>query len=115
MSILLAEDDRGLSSFIELVLHSNGYRVVARHNGNEALDELRNGEFSLVLADVMLPGLTGDLLAERARQLQPRLPVVFMTGAYGLPFLLSHDRVIRKPFTEEQLLEAVLATAGPPG
>ncbi len=114
MNVLLAEDDQSLSSFVELVLDAHGYLVTTTHHGYAALEALREEQFALLLADVMLPRLTGDLLAERARQLQPGLPVVFMTGAYGLPFLLPFDRVLRKPFTEEQLVAAVEATAGKP-
>ena len=111
--VLLAEDDTQLSAFVEAVLEQNGYQVVTRHHAYAAIEALQSEEIDLLLTDMMLPGLTGDVLAERARVTRPDLPVVFMTGSYGLPFVLPHDRVLRKPFSEDELLRA-LAEAAPP-
>jgi DNA-binding response OmpR family regulator len=109
--VLLAEDDTHLSAFVETVLRQNGYTVLTRHHGYAALDALQSGRVDVLLTDMMLPGVSGDVLAERARAAQPDLPVVFMTGSYGLPFVLPHDHVLHKPFSEDELLAAV-ARAG---
>jgi CheY-like chemotaxis protein len=105
--ILLAEDDTDLSAFVETVLRENGYTVLTSHHGYAALEALQSEQVDLLLTDMMLPGVSGDVLAERARAARPDLPVVFMTGSYGLPFVLPHDRVLRKPFSEDELLAAV--------
>ncbi len=106
--VLLAEDDTHLSAFVETVLRHNGYTVLTRHHGYAALEALQSERIDLLLTDMMLPGVAGDVLAERARTAQPNLPVVFMTGSYGLPFVLPHDHVLRKPFSEDELLTAVV-------
>jgi CheY-like chemotaxis protein len=105
--VLLAEDDSGLATFVAETLSRSGYDVVIRGHGYAALEALASESIDVLLTDMMLPGVSGDVLAERARAHRGDLPVVFMTGAYGLPFLLPHDRVLRKPFTEDELLRAV--------
>ncbi len=107
LSVLLAEDDVSLSAYVQDVLEGKGYRVVARQNAYAALEALQTEQIDLLLTDMMLPGLAGDVIADRARALRPGLPVVFMTGSYGLQFVLPHDPILRKPFSEEQLLAAL--------
>jgi CheY-like chemotaxis protein len=111
--VLLAEDDPGLATFVAETLSRSGYDVVVRSHGYAALEALRSESIDVLLTDMMLPGVSGDVLAERARAYRRDLPVVFMTGTYGLPFVLPHDRVLRKPFDEDDLLRAVGEAAGP--
>jgi two-component system, cell cycle sensor histidine kinase and response regulator CckA len=99
-----------------------GYQAQTARDGREALRYLQQhpGEIRLVLTDVIMPYMDGGELAERARDLHPRLPIVLMSAypvgeiaelisAYPeLPFL-------EKPFTTEALHRVLVPLLGPPG
>jgi CheY-like chemotaxis protein len=99
-----------------------GYQARTARDGREALRYLQQhpGEIRLILTDVVMPYMDGGELAERARDLHPRLPIVLMSAypvgeiaelvaAYPeLPFL-------EKPFTTETLHKVLTPILGPPG
>lgn len=57
MRILLVEDDDRVASFLERGLRAEGYFVVRASDGKEGLDLALEGDFNLILLDIMLPGL----------------------------------------------------------
>lgn len=84
-SILIVDDDLDILEVVELVLTGAGYRVLVARDGEEALRVLR-GEArlpSLVLLDLMMPGMNGwDFRARQAHDpALSRVPVVVMSGA----------------------------------
>jgi DNA-binding response OmpR family regulator len=103
---LLAEDDTTLGALVAGWLQADGHEVVAVDNGYDALTEAASAEFDLFLLDVMIPGVTGDVVARQVRTRQPGARVVHITGAYGLE-RAGETPVLRKPFTHEELLETV--------
>jgi two-component system cell cycle sensor histidine kinase/response regulator CckA len=98
-----------------------GYPTRTARDGREALRYIQQhpGEIRLVLTDVVMPYMDGGELAERVRDLHPRLPIVLMSvypegeiaelvaGYPELPFL-------EKPFTPEALHRALTPLVGPP-
>jgi CheY-like chemotaxis protein len=108
-SILLVEDDDILRGAVRMVLEWEGYRVASAGDGQQALDYLRGGgRPSLILLDVALPGLDGWHFRQQQRR-DPALagvPVVVVSAleAADCPEAAAH---VRKPFTAEELLEAV--------
>lgn len=116
--VLLVEDDPQVRILVKAVLEELGYEAVEATDGRAALAELEdNREFDLMISDVGLPGMNGRQLADLARELQPGLPVLFMTGytpnaAERNAFLAPGMTMITKPFTLDALaaaLQAVLA------
>ncbi|MDD5304583.1 MAG: response regulator [Elusimicrobia bacterium] len=81
-TILLVEDDEPLLRINERILRERGYRVLSAHGGEDALVLLRDASnpVSLLLTDVVMPGLGGGELAQKAVQLRPDLKVAFITG-----------------------------------
>jgi CheY-like chemotaxis protein len=63
--------------------------------------------------DVLMPGISGDAVAERLRQMKPGLPVLLMTGSSEPFAAASNAPVLRKPFPKEELLAAVGRYAKP--
>jgi PAS domain S-box-containing protein len=114
LSVLLVEDEPEVLRVVQTFLAQWQCRVVACANAEVALDAVANASapFDLLISDVMLgPGLRGDQLAERLRQLHPALPVLLMSGYAGEMQAMSLP-LLRKPFTREQLAEGLLrATA----
>ncbi|HET6837588.1 MAG TPA: PAS domain S-box protein, partial [Gemmatimonadales bacterium] len=113
-TILLIEDEPGVRLMTSRSLQEYGYGVVEASGGHQALGvlEREDGHIDLLVTDVILPGMDGPELARRAAELQPELPVLFISGytddeimrrgllREGQPFL-------QKPFTPEALAEKV--------
>jgi len=108
--ILLVEDNRELRLSTRALLESLAYRVTAASDGTEALAFLAGSgeEIDLVVTDVVLPGPSGVAVAAAARERQPDLPVVFLSGhAAGVLERHGHppgeDVFCPKPFSAEVL------------
>jgi CheY-like chemotaxis protein len=81
-TILLVEDDEQVRGFIRSVLRDKGYRVLEAADGRAGLEvaQSRGREIDLLLADMLLPELSGFDLAETLRRQFPELKVLFITG-----------------------------------
>jgi DNA-binding NtrC family response regulator len=120
-TVLLAEDDGALRELIAEMLTRNGYRVLAAATPAEAQRIVRefNGPIDLLLADVVLPGMKGPILAEALTRLRPEMRVLYMSGysevdAKARQHLPPEDApFLRKPFTTERLLLAVSEAIAP--
>jgi CheY-like chemotaxis protein len=80
--VLIADDDPATRSAVCRMVRGLGYRARSADGGRQALRylETHSGEVRLLLADVGMPGMDGAELAERARDLDPRLHVVLLAG-----------------------------------
>ena len=101
--ILLAEDDRSLCDFLTMALAREGHEVIARTNGLDALAELESGErYDLLLSDIVMPGMDGIELSQRAMELRPSLKVMFITGFAAVSLRASREqpsaKILSKPF-----------------
>ena len=100
------------------MLERNGYRVATADDGTTALALLDEGlEPALVLSDVMMPVMSGRVLAAALKERGRSMPVLFMSG-YAREELLADGMLgnelplVHKPFTLPVLLEAVSAALG---
>lgn len=107
-TVLLVEDEDAVRRVTARVLRSCGYNVLVASHGDAALGLAAShpGEIDLVLTDVVMPGMSGPMLAQRLRELRPGLKVMFMSG-YTAEELGSDVPVLTKPFTPEELLSEV--------
>jgi CheY-like chemotaxis protein len=111
--VLVADDNVELVEFCRATLEGAGYEVVAAATGAEAVRAAESGRFDAAVLDVLMPGGSGDAVADRLRVAKPGLPVLLVTGTYGDPFVGPSSRpVLHKPFTPEQLVDAVRALIG---
>jgi signal transduction histidine kinase/ActR/RegA family two-component response regulator len=115
--VLVAEDDDAVRNSTVRALEHAGYTVVAAADGPSALQLLRQHTtpFDLLLSDVVMPGMSGSVLAKRARALQPDMPVLFMSGyadddAVRDGLAAGTVLCLAKPFTAAQLCAAVHRT-----
>jgi CheY-like chemotaxis protein len=121
-TVLLAEDQAQLRAVTSRILERSGFTVRAVGAASEAVDLLATSHpFSLLLTDMVMPGMSGLQLAERAAALRPGLPIVFMSGfsrgMWESAEAGSGGRILRKPFDADQLLRRVgeaLSEARPP-
>ena len=78
--ILIAEDDRELCQLFSHILVKNGYYVKGVSNGEEALAELDNGYYDLIISDIMMPVMDGYELVHRLRESENHIPVMMITA-----------------------------------
>jgi PAS domain S-box-containing protein len=79
-TVLLVEDNDQVRAFAESLLADLDYRVASASSAEAALEALADGEVDLLFTDVMMPGMNGVELAERARKMRPGLPVLLASG-----------------------------------
>jgi two-component system, cell cycle sensor histidine kinase and response regulator CckA len=107
-TVLLVEDDASVRDVAALFLKNCGYEVLVATRGSEALEHLRTKPVDLLVTDVILPMLNGRQLFEQARELQPEIGVVFMSG-YTDDVIAPHGVLepgvafVEKPFSQETL------------
>lgn len=110
--ILLAEDEASVREFLVRALEHAGHSVNAVEDGGAALDAFENGEFDLILADIVMPVLDGISLALKVAEIRSDVPIILMTG-YAEELRRAHnlDKIVRslisKPFTMEQIAKEV--------
>jgi nitrogen-specific signal transduction histidine kinase len=113
-TILLVEDEQVVRDMVGQVLHATGYGVLEATSGEQALrmGSAHPGPIHLLLADVVLPGLSGPEVAAQLVSTRPAMQVIYMSGyapetimRYGLS---EQDRLfLQKPFTPTTLLAHV--------
>lgn len=82
-TILVVEDNEQVLSVRKFLLETRGYRVVPLGTANEALEYLKDampGSVDLLLADLLMPGMDGNELIRRAKQIHPGLPTLLVSG-----------------------------------
>jgi CheY-like chemotaxis protein len=110
-NILVVDDDRLNRKLISEVLRKQGHRVVEACDGALALEILQILRFDLVITDFVMPRLDGLKFVEHLHSLQPRMPIVFMTGYLsvisGKAILEDVAEVLGKPFELDVLRSTV--------
>jgi CheY-like chemotaxis protein len=107
--VLVVEDDDQVRDYAVEVLREAGFAVLSARDADEALQLLENdGAIEVLFTDIMMPGdIDGFELARRAREMHPRLAVVYATGFAEAVDLLTParavDRLLRKPYSPAQL------------
>jgi DNA-binding response OmpR family regulator len=112
--ILIADDDRHLVELLRATLDEAGFDVVGAHSGLAAADLIQREDFDLIVLDVLMPGMSGDAVADLLDQLKPGLPVLLITGDSGDQFVQAANLpLLRKPFAGQELVQAVNELLGP--
>lgn len=81
-SILIVEDDQNVLSMMVRHFRKAGYNAIVAVDGLEALRKLEEGEYDLVITDVVMPYISGVGVVSAFKQKRPGVPVIAMTG-YG--------------------------------
>jgi putative two-component system response regulator len=110
--ILVIDDEPAIRGLMVEILERADHETLSAETPERALQLLDDEKLSLVLSDIVLPGLTGFELLEEVRTRRPSLPVVLVTGGGTYDHLteaLAHgaDGFVMKPFTQEELRAAV--------
>ena len=109
-TILLVEDDEALRRLIRHVLESRGYTVVSAANGRDGLTKAAafSGQIALVVSDVVMPEMSGRVMAERLHETQPGLKVLFLSGHTDDAVMHHGVTDANVPFLQKPISPAVL-------
>lgn len=112
--ILLCEDDPNLGMVLKNYLELNDYEVVLERDGRLGLAAFQREKFDLCLLDVMMPHMDGFTLAEEIRDINPDVPLFFLSAKTMKEdiiqgYKLGADDYITKPFDSEVLLLKIRA------
>ena len=114
MRLLLAEDEKALSSALQVILKHNNYSVDAVYNGQDAYDYIVAGVYDGVILDVMMPKMDGFTVLSKIRSEGCDVPVIMLTAKSetddkinGLDF--GADDYLAKPFEMKELLARIRA------
>jgi len=112
--IFLVEDDLSFGSVLKSFLEINDYHVDWVDDGKYAFDRFKRGEYRICILDVMLPHVDGFTIAGKIREINPDVPIIFLTAkklkedvltGYGV----GADDYITKPFDTDILLAKIKA------
>jgi two-component system cell cycle sensor histidine kinase/response regulator CckA len=113
-TILAVDDDRNVLGLLENALTGAGYQVITADGGWSAVEayEKSPSRIDLLLTDVIMPDLTGPVLAERLRARQPGLAVLFISGFHDADLVqrfvtAKGFTLLPKPFTVDALVRVV--------
>jgi two-component system cell cycle sensor histidine kinase/response regulator CckA len=113
-TILVVDDEEPIRELVRQHLEGVGYRVLVAENGLSALtlSQRHHGPIHLLLTDVLMPGMTGSVLAGRLAATRPETKVLYISG-YTPSTTVHHSIVdqdtalLPKPFTQETLILTV--------
>jgi len=111
--VLIVDDDAGVRNVCTTLLRALGYHTDATSNGLTALASLHSNEqhVQLLLLDLELPGMHGDVVLRRVKATLPNVRVLVMSGKPGCDLRRSlaegADGVLQKPFGMEELDDSV--------
>jgi DNA-binding NtrC family response regulator len=111
-SILIVDDDLNILEILEARLTSKGYHIFRCERGEEALQVLKSNGVDLMISDMKMPGMSGLELLEKARQIKPDLPIIFITAYGTIPDAVKAVKAgaadyLGKPFDGKELLQKV--------
>ena len=120
--IMVIDDEESMCKFMKIMLNREGYEVTTSQSGSEALNILKERNYDLVIADLMMPGLNGLELLSRVKSLDPDANFIVMTayasvdtaiealkkGAYDYltkPFKVDEIRIAIKKALEQKRIK----------
>jgi CheY-like chemotaxis protein len=116
-TILVAEDEEQVRSLVVEVLNELGYKTIEAADGAEAAELLVEhcDKVDLLLSDIIMPGMSGRALADRANEVCPNIGILFMSGYTDddiLKYGIARDKVrfLQKPVTPSKIAQAVRET-----
>ncbi|MDD2941522.1 MAG: response regulator [bacterium] len=118
--ILLIDDDSDARETIAMMLERDSFTVSQANSAEEAMQFLATERPALVITDIVMPGIDGIELITTLREKYPLMKVIAISGGLRgfdnsanilLPLALKSGalKIVRKPFTRAELLEAVTA------
>lgn len=112
MNILIVDDDKVVLKSCQRILEASGYSIDLSCTAESAIRSIKTKKYDLLLVDVFMPKYNGTYLIAVVKESWPDLPILVMSGYPTAETIRSTekqgaDHFIAKPFTPEELIEAV--------
>jgi len=112
MRILLVEDDDRIADFLVRALNAEGHSCTRLDSGDEAVHVVQNGDFELLLLDLMLPRVSGLDICQELRTRNIQTPIIMLTAMDSVEDVirglkLGADDYMTKPFDIDELLARI--------
>ncbi|RMB56659.1 DNA-binding response regulator [Dokdonia sinensis] len=109
IKLLLAEDEPALGQIVQESLETRDFDVTLCKDGAQALEKFNNGEFAILVLDVMMPKMDGFTLAKKIRETNEEIPIIFLTAKSQTAdvvegFSIGGNDYMKKPFSVEELI-----------
>lgn len=114
VSLLVIDDDEALLNLYRLMLKRQGYRVHTAASGETGIRMFENGDYALVITDLIMGGMSGNGVAEHIRRSDKG--VIPIIGVSGTPWQVDarhFDAVMEKPVSMKDLVTSVRLLVGP--
>ena len=112
-TVLVVDDDAEVRFTTVQMLIVEGYRAMEASGASEAVRVLSKHDVDVLLTDIRMPGLSGFVLAQQARRVQPHLRVIFTTGRISqAQWDQRNGTVLRKPYRRDQLDAEIMKAIG---
>ncbi len=110
--ILVVDDEESMCKFMEIMLRKEGYQVSTNQHAPSALEQVKNESYDLVIADLMMPDMSGLELLSRARSAKPEVDFIVMTAFASVDSAIEALKngasdYITKPFKVDEIKIAV--------
>lgn len=109
-TILVVDDEPEIRKLVSAMVTQLGYPVITADSGEHALTlyNHQHGDIEMLITDVVAPGMSGPMLADKLAELQPGLKVLYISGYDNTHVVQSYvvekgHALLPKPFTAEEL------------
>ena len=114
-TVLVIDDESGILDTLRILLRTEGFDVTTAQGGKAGLEQIRGGNFDIVLTDVRMPQVSGLDILTASREQDPMTPVILMTAQASLQSAIGAVNsgafyYIQKPFSNDELV-AILRRA----
>jgi DNA-binding response OmpR family regulator len=111
-TIIICDDDEGILEVVKIVLEEKGYDVIALSNPEKVLDTIKNSSPHLILLDLWMPILNGDLITQTLKSSEEtkNIPVIIFSANKDTAEIakqIGADNYLTKPFDIDQLEKLV--------
>jgi len=106
------DDEESVREILTKMLRAKGHQVVVASNGEEGIEQFKNGKFDLVFTDLGMPKISGWEVGKTLKGMDPKVPVAMITG-WGTEVNREKmrengiDLVVCKPFEFDQVIQLV--------
>ena len=120
-TILVVDDEPEVRKLVGAMVSRQGYNVLTADSGEHALNLFKKHKpIDLLLTDVVAPGMSGPMIADKLTELQPGLRVLYMSGYDNTQVVQRYvvekgHALLHKPFTVDQLTRKVQEVMDPKG
>lgn len=110
--LLVIDDEPAIREGVRRILESESFQVETFSSGHAALERIKQESFDLVITDLKMPGISGMDVLRSIKEIQPDLPVIFITGYSSVDSAVEVMKLgavdyIAKPFTPDEMIKVI--------